>query len=352
MNKKIGRLIIVPFLALCAACSFLHVRQKSRIGVKPDWIEHWTLQYPASEYLAGVGVGYGRASAEDFARGEIAKIFSAKVSVTESAAQTETDSSSQGAGGGSSSLLTSASQNVKTISNQVLKGTRIAEEWKDPKTNEDYALAVLNRAKAQASLEEQVQNLDADIAHTQTRFDSSQASLSKAKDAMTIVADFGKRRALAAELQVVGQSGLAQPPSQSESDAKNAAQSALAALNVAVDLTGDPSDAVATGVIQGLNHLGIPARMGNSDPKTDIAISGEIFVSRVDLGQSQWKRARSAADIRITDAAAAKTIVALHPSARADATDYETAKSRSMGALAAQASDQVQKAVSGYLESQ
>ncbi|MDE2314762.1 MAG: LPP20 family lipoprotein, partial [Elusimicrobia bacterium] len=346
MNKKIAS-CFATLLALSAlgGCAFLAGR-KASTAARPDWIENWSAQYPGARYLAGVGIGYSRASAEDFARGEIAKIFSAQVNVQESASQTETDRS--GGNGGTSSLLTSAFQNVRTASHKVLEDSRIAQDWQDPQSGQYYALAILDRQKASASLSEQIGDLDSQIEHQESDLKQSANKLARAKDAMGIVTDLAKRRELSAELRVVGQSGQGAPAPVDAASAQSDAQSALAALNVVIHLDGDGSEEVTNGVIRGLNDLGIQARQGDSSQKDlDIAVTGSVFTSQESLGAaSPWKRARSEADIRVADASNSKTIAAIRPSAREDSQDYQTAVSRSLVSLSQACAEQIKKAVS------
>jgi len=348
MNKKTAGLIAALAFPLFGGCAFLAGRHAATTA-RPDWIENWSAQYPSAEYLAGVGIGYSQASAEDFARGEIAKIFSAQVNVQESAAQTETDQS--GAGAGISSLLTSASQNVRTVSHKVLEGSVIAQDWQDPQSGQYYALAVLNRQKAADSLTGQIGDLDFQVQHLESSLKRSPTPLARAKDAMGIVTDLAKRRDLSAELRVVGQSGEGTPAPVDAASAQSDAQSALAALNVVIHVEGDGSGVVTNGLIRGLNELGIQARQGDAAQKgLDISVTGSVFVSREDLGDaSPWKRARGEADIRVEDAANSKTIAAIKPSSREDSQDYQTAVERSLDSLSQACAEQIKKAVSGYL---
>jgi len=351
MNKKTAGLFAVLALPAFGGCAFLAGRHATA-AARPDWIENWSAQYPSAQYLAGVGIGYSRPSAEDFARGEIAKIFSAQVNVQESASQTETDQS--GGKTDATSLLTSASQNVRTVSHKVLEGTVIAADWQDPQSDQYYALAVLDRQKAADSLSEQIGDVDAQIQQLESALKQSTAKLAQAKNAMGIVTDLAKRRDLSAELRVVGQSGEGVPAPVDAALAQSDAQSALAALNVVIHIDGDDSGVVTNGLIRGLNELGIQARQGDAAQKNlDIAVTGSIFTSPESLGsESPWKRALSSADIRVADAANSKTIAAIRPSAREDSQDYQTAVARSLDSLSQACAQQIKKAVSDYFVGQ
>ncbi len=339
--------LVAPLLLVSGGCALLP-RKTNTSAQRPNWIENWSVQYPSDAYLAGVGVGYSQASAEDFARGEIAKIFSAQVNVQESASQSETDQS--GAKGELSSLTSSASQNVKTISHKVLKGAVIAADWQDPSSKQYYALAVLDRQKASASVSQQINDLDSQINQLKSAMSQAATKLAKAKSAMGIVAALAKRRELSAELRVVGQSGESIPPPVGAAAAQDGAQKALASLNVAVNIQGDDSGEITTGIIQGLGRLGILARPAQAnEPKLDIAVTGSIFTAQENLGDSPWKRARSEADIRVKDALNSKTIAAIRPSAREDSRDYQTAQERSLESLARTCAQQIESALSDYL---
>ena len=204
MNTALRTLTILA-LALLAACT------SAKPGdVQPDWVMGNSSQYPASSYLVGKGQADNMAVAKDRARADLAKIFS--VAINEQTRDTSSYSLDSAAAAAPKNTL-DVDRNITTRTNQVMSGVEISDTWEDPKSQQYYALATLSRAKASASLRQQIGDLDAGTASLMNQAQNSTdlfdkiAAASQAVDAQTA------RAALQHSLQVVDSSGQGMPPS-------------------------------------------------------------------------------------------------------------------------------------------
>ncbi len=327
-----------------ASASLAKIRQDSS---KPDWIDGSSMEYPRQQYLVGVGMADDRQTAEDRARGEIAKIFDTVVTVN-------TDSSiSQGEGTAaqSNSFSQSVSQTVQTASKKALQDVQVVEGWHDDATQQYYALAVLNRQKAEAAIKDKIQGLDGQAKTWYGQLQASTEKLARVKAAMKLLALFKARQNLNNELRVVDATGQGVPNPIDEAAVRPVAAKALASLDVVVALSGEQSGQIQTGLIDGLSAFGIEATTAAGGP-ADILLDGTLSTQPLQGDGSAWRWARSNMTVSLRDGATAKTFLQFVVTDRESSADYDEAVRRSQVALAKKASAQVQDAISNYFENQ
>lgn len=125
---------------------------------RPQWLDGRDPRYPAVQYLSATGSAANPELAEDRARGNLAEIFEARVEArAEDVRQFERyrqgDQSSVSEG-------EEVTRRLAVSTDVVLKGVRIAERWSPPDAARHYALAVLPRSQAGASLRQEIKRLD------------------------------------------------------------------------------------------------------------------------------------------------------------------------------------------------
>lgn len=199
---------IIPLAAalLLTACSSAKPGDE-----RPDWILGNSAKYPASSYLTGHGQATSQAQANDYARGELAKIFS--VNVNEQSKDSSSYSQTNAAGTPVMQNTLDVSRNIMTRTDQVLTGVEISETWQDPKTQQYYALATLSRTKAAAALRQQIGDLDASTTAYLNQAQGSSDLFDKISAAGNAVTAQQTRAGLQKELQVVDLTGTGMPPS-------------------------------------------------------------------------------------------------------------------------------------------
>jgi len=108
----------------------------------PDWVNGESAPgYPKQEFVTALGTGENFAAAQDAAKSELSRVFSAKLKSEIELIDRESvvdDRATQ-----SSDLLTST-----RISTEIeLQGVEVPLHWLDPRSGETWALAVLDRSK-------------------------------------------------------------------------------------------------------------------------------------------------------------------------------------------------------------
>ena len=159
-------------------------------GERPDWIDGSSKQFPASQYLLGVGQSHSPAQARDLARADLAKVFQVAIqeqsSDTEVATITATDQHIE------HSLEQKVSRHIVTQTDRVMQGVQIGQTWTDPASQQVYALALLNRIQAGEIFRQDINSLD-----RQTTL-----AIARAKDESDILKKIGlAQQALEAQYQ-------------------------------------------------------------------------------------------------------------------------------------------------------
>ncbi|MDP2804789.1 MAG: LPP20 family lipoprotein, partial [Gallionellaceae bacterium] len=122
---------------------------------QPSWIAGDSTEFSSNQYLLGRGVGGSLDEASARARGELASIFEVHIKVV---AESDTTISRAEK---NEQLSHVARQQISAKTDKVISGISIAKTWQNPKTRDFYALAVLSRAQAGASLREEMARIDA-----------------------------------------------------------------------------------------------------------------------------------------------------------------------------------------------
>src|SRR3990167_4888246 len=154
MAKCLGFLIIILVLGI----GIVHTASGAN---KPEWIEGKSKKYPDELYVIGVGYGDNRKAAEDAAYAAIARIFQAEIQSKtrewEKYAQTDIKGKTQ------STRDIQIDQLTTVATNKVLEDITIADIWVSESEKLTYALGIMERSHAMASLKDKITSLDKDI---------------------------------------------------------------------------------------------------------------------------------------------------------------------------------------------
>src|SRR3989338_9743051 len=139
---------------------------------RPGWVDG-TLdaKYNELRFLTAVGSGGTRGGAEADAKKQLAGIFRSKITsetTTESKSTVSEDTSAKTEGSASGSLKS----NVNIQTSLELRGVEIKSYYQDPKTNEHFALAVMDKLKAKNSYNVELSNLKAKIQSSLERYET------------------------------------------------------------------------------------------------------------------------------------------------------------------------------------
>jgi hypothetical protein len=314
---------------------------------RPQWIDGDSADFPRSRYITGVGSADDDNAAVERARGEVAKVFSADVSVVTVSAETEANSTQNGKE--NHSWSNDVAQKVRSATQKVLEDVTIVARWKDP-TGRCYALAALPKAEALQSIEEKSTEIDTEAAQYKAALASAADPFERAKAAAKLLALSKAHASLSADSRVLG--GGALQGSFDGAAMLTQATQALAALDVLVAVTGDGADEVQTAVVSGLNAAGLAAKSGSAGDKADLSAVAKVSVSEQAAGDPRWKRSRAAATVILSDGRNGKIFSTFDVTAREDAVDPGEARRRSLAALSKTAAEKVTAAINGFFANQ
>ncbi|MFH7319873.1 LPP20 family lipoprotein [Desulfurivibrio sp. D14AmB] len=202
-QKKLLLLVMVVVLAVggCAA---------RELRTQPDWVDGVSERYPDQSYLVGRGRAADLAAAQDRARADLAKVF--EVTVREQRSDEQRYLGGGGLVGEAGRWELEVSRSLVTHTEQVVRGVRIAEVWRDPFSGERHALAVLARTPAAAGFRAEIGRLDEVAALEIERARSDGDLLRRIAAASRALESQVERAGLQRALQVVEASGLGVEP--------------------------------------------------------------------------------------------------------------------------------------------
>lgn len=252
---------------------------------KPDWVDGASSRYPDDSFITGVGSGDRRQGAENSAYTALARVFQSQVrSVTtdhENFRQTDRPSKVD-------FDRTVEIQNQTEVStDKLLEQVRIAERWVDPVSQVHYALAVLDRSKAAASLRQRSLAAEMEAKEWEEKAKKSSDTLEQARAFRKAILAARLVEGYAADLRVIQARGIDVP-------VVNAAllQEQLDGLlrkhfQVAVQVTGPNASSVRAAILERLHRAGF-----TSGAEEALLITGEVRLEEADRKDPQWRYVR------------------------------------------------------------
>ena len=346
MNKKSSPALLLSVCAalLAAGCASTG---SAKGGSRPAWVDGNSSDFPRSSYITGVASADDENAAAERARGEVARVFSADVSVVATTSESEANTNVNGKE--SHSFSNDVAQKVRTATQKVLEGVDIVARWKDT-AGRCYALAALPKAQALLAVNEKSTEIDTEGAQYKAAMAAATDPFERAKDAAKLLALAKAQASLAADSRVLGGGPL--QGSFDGTSARASAAQALAALDVVVAVTGEGADEVQTAVVSGLNAAGLGAKSGSAGDKGDLTASAKVAVSEQAAGDPRWKRSRASASVVLSDGRNGKIFSTFDVTAREDATDPGEARRRALSSLSKSAAEKVTAAINDFFANQ
>lgn len=344
MNQRLPLLLILS-LAACAGGG--RPAATSSGGPRPAWVEGESAKWPRARFVLGVGSADDPTAADERARGEIARVFSADVTAVTGTEEAESTLTKDGKS--STSFSQSVSQQVRTVAKKALEGSNIVERWKDP-AGRHYSLAALSKAEALLEVTDKLHSLDGEAASYKAKLDGASDRFEKAKAAAKLSALLRARASLEADHRVLG-GGKAD----SELDAgaaRSAAAAALAALNVVVSADGEGAKELTTGLVAGLNASGLSAKPGANGGAADLLAEADVTVAPESRGDDRWKWSRAMATVSLKEGREGKVFSRFELSERQASADAGEARRRALAELGKKAAAKTQAAIADFFENQ
>jgi len=298
----------------------------------PDWVNGRSNRYPPGLYLVGVGQADSRDGAKSDAIASIAKIFRAKIE--QQTADWEKYIQIESRGKTKIEQKKSIESLTKVSTDKVIEGIQIVETAQDGPVY--YALAIIDRLQAVASLTERISALDQQTKEAIGLARNSADKLSRIKNYKLAIKTLVLRDASNADLQIVSVkgSGISSPVS-----LMNVAQEYddWLAKNFLIDVKvgGAHGPVVETAVIQALLREGFPVNggaMGNSDG-ADLLVKGDVILSPLVLPGKTFKYIRWCVDLTILETKGNKVVGVVAKSGREGHISAEEAELRAIRAL-------------------
>jgi hypothetical protein len=142
-------------LVFCAGCGWMGG------PARPAWIDGDSAQYPASQFLVGVGQAESRPQATEQAYAAVSRIF--KAEITAQAKDWESYLVVESRGQTSTERRLTLDNVTRVTTDKVLENVQILDTWFDQKARQYYALAGMNRAQAESAMVERLAELDRTI---------------------------------------------------------------------------------------------------------------------------------------------------------------------------------------------
>ncbi len=237
----------------------------------PLWIDDPDASFPNDRYLAAVGSGDSRASAEKAAYAALAARIIAEVRARQRRVDAQTTLAEQ------SRRASSMRSDIAIDSSAILVGARIAETWTDPDSNERYAVAIMSRDLAgeayRRELRAAVQSARAALSRADEAA-SALESLAHLDDAVKALTEIESLRAALAAVRRLGPVESidvgADLPSPSETRAQMA--TLRRSLGVAIEPNPDLPPRIESILSDALVGAGVPLLI-SGDPKLLLAAS-------------------------------------------------------------------------------
>jgi hypothetical protein len=286
-----------------ALCLLLLLAACATTPTTPDWVTGTkAAAYPDEQFLIGVGQADSRPVAEERAYAAVARIFKAEVS--SQAKDWESYLTLEKRGNVQTERRLTLDSITKVSTDKLLESVKIAETWRDPKNGAHSALAVLNRAAAQAAFRGKIAELDETIGRAVKEAHGASDKYLKVRGLRRAIRTLITRDAYNGDLRVVaGGRGVA--ADYSVAGLTGELEKLLnESIVVAVEVKGDQAEAVRQAVMEGLAREGLPvtARTASGDAVTaDLLVKGEARLWPAELPDPRFRYVRWCADFVIVN---------------------------------------------------
>jgi len=277
---------------------------------RPGWIDGVSPNYPPAGYLIGVGSSDDRNRAADQAYAAIARIFKAEVDARAHDWESYLTIEHRGSTNTERRLTLETVTRVST--EKVLENVRIAETWHDMRRGLYYALAVMSRSHAEATLVDRVSSLDkvieADVLESRLTADK----LIKIRNLRRAARNLVLREAYNADLRVVRPSGRGVAPVYEVQELSNELEQFLRLnLPVTVRISGDHAELLQQAVTEGLIREGITVTADTADRdgrRPELLIRGTARLFPIQVHDPHFKYVRWCSDFDILETATQRVL--------------------------------------------
>lgn len=347
MYRNLAFIVLTTLLCSCAGAGVKR-GDGAAPARRPDWADGNSEEFPRARFLTGVGIADDQSSSMERARGEISRVFGTLVTVNSVASASERTTERQGISSADSSQ--DITQTVRSTSQKTLEGAEIVRNWREPGTGRYYSLAVLDRSKALASMNDKMDELTRLAADALARLSAAAEKLDKVRYALRLRSLLKARENLAADIRVLSPGGSTDAGFDAAA-AADAAAKALGRLDVAV-ITADGAAGVRAAIISALNSIGFSGREAAGPEGADIAVDYSAHFERLadQDPRSAWKWTRGTASVSMKDVKTSKIFLNFETSAREAAAGESGAREKAEASLGKKIAAEIGRGLGAYFE--
>jgi len=320
----------------------------------PDWVGGSSKKYPSAMYLTGVGYADTRQAAEDRAYAAVSKIFAAEINSKTQEWEKYLQSDSKGRSEDSRQVNIEEATQVST--RKVLENVSIAETWMDESKAVYYALAVMDRQHATASLRDHITSLDLKVEELLKQSRQSGDKLKIVRAYHSAVENLLLREAYNVELRVVNPAGKGSESLVSLSVINQDLRAFLAKnFKIVVEVSGAHHIEMRAAIVEGLNRQGLPVVPADSpvpDLQPDLMVKGAVTFEPIQMpsGASPPTRfVRWSAAFDLTDRATQQVIGSVTRQGREGHLSAPEADARALRAAGQEVTDEIGRQIAEFI---
>ncbi len=318
---------------------------------KPGWVDGRSVDYPSSQYLTGVGQADTRSNAEDQAYAAVARIFKAEVAAQ--AKDWESYWVVENHGVSNAERRLTIDNVTKVSTDKVLENVRIADVWYDSESRAYYALSVMNRPQAEASLMEKVAALDRTIDTDVTESRQAIDKLAKVRALRRAGRNLVLREVYNTDLRVIRSSGQGTPSAYQVNELSGELEQFLATnLVLAVQVSGDHAEPVGRALAEGLIREGLHVTTKTEDEKAgspELIVRGTVRLFPIEVRDPHFKYVRWCSDFEVVEPGTRRVVGATAHGGREGHLTEREATAKTLRVMQQELSSDVAKAIAAHI---
>jgi len=318
---------------------------------KPAWVDGRTSEYPPAQYLTGVGQADNRRSAEDQAYAAVARIFKAEVASQVKDWESYVVVENHGIANDKRRLTIDSVTQVST--DKVLENVRIMDNWYDSGRGLHYALAVMHRSQAEASLMDKLVELDRTIAVDISEARQTTDKLVKVRALLKAGRNAVLREAYNTDLRVIRLNGQGTLSTYRANELFSELEQFLAThLVLAVQVSGDQAELAQRALVEGLLREGlhVTTKAGGADAGApELLVRGTVRLVPIDVGDPQFKYVRWCSDFKVLDVVTQQVVGTIARGGREGHLTEREATAKTLRVVQQELSSDVAKAIAAHI---
>lgn len=341
-SRAILLIVLVALIGMLPGCAG-HRAQ-------PDWTDGNSREYPADQYLLGVGQADSRPAAEERAYGAVSRIFKAKIEAESK--DWESFLLLEAKGQASTEHRLTLDQVTRVSTDKVLEHVRILDAWMNPATRQHHVLAGMPRAQAGTALTERLAELDRTIEADLSESRQTTETLAAIRSLRRAIKNLVLREAYNADLRVIRASGQGTPSRYRVAELTGALEQFMAAhLSVGVAVEGDQAEPVRRAVIEGLIREGLPVTAGPADAGKSLTllVKGTVRLFDVSVPDPRFRYVRWCSDFVILEPGTQRVVGAVSRGGREGHLTQGEAAAKAIRVMQQEVSSELAKTLAGYV---